>query len=254
MIEPNTLECGNSLELVQEIPENSVDMLVTDPPYNISTDFSFERSDDGKYAGSNVSHDFGDWDQGDITVENWLPLFEPCLKPNAVVFVMYDYFQLTDVVDTMRKLGWEPRQPIIWHKQNPIPQGYAVKWQDAAEMGVIATVNEGQGHHYQEDEGQRHNIIKTSLCQGEERYEHPTQKPEGLFEPIVRWWSEDGDVILDPFMGTGTVPAVARKKGRRYIGIEEDEQYVAMAQHRMGEDVDYNDPELVYDANSALEW
>lgn len=235
MIEPDALVEGDAIELASSLPARSVDMLVTDPPYNISTDFELGRSDDpdGKYSGPDQSHDFGDWDKDEIAVEDWLPLFEPCLTDTAVVFIMYDYFRLTDVVESMEDLGWEPRQPIVWHKQNPIPQGYSVKWQDAAEMGVIGSVNQGQGHHYQEHEGQRHNVISTPVCMGDERTPHPTQKPEGLFEPIFRWWSEPGDVVLDPFMGAGTVPKVASEMGCQYIGIEREEEWFEHAEARV---------------------
>ena len=104
------------------------------------------------------------------------------------------------------------------------------------EAGIIGTVNEGQGHNYQKEQGQRHNVIESSLCMGEERYEdphHPTQKPEELFEPIFKWWSERGDTILDPFMGTGTIPAVADRMGRHYIGIEKSDDFYGVAEERI---------------------
>lgn len=239
----NDLIYGNALEEFEQIEEGSVDLLLTDPPYNISTDFELGRdsSEGGKYVGSNVSHDFGEWDKEKISLSEWLPLFEPLLKENSTVVVFYDYLKMGELVETMEDLGWTVRQPVIWHKSNPIPQGYAVKWQEAVEMGMIATVNEGQGHKYQKEEGQRHNVIETSLCSGKERYDHPTQKPEKLIEPILNWWTEQDDVIFDPFAGTGTIPAVSKRMGREYIAIEQEEEYYDIMEQRVEETENYEE-------------
>lgn len=260
MMDCDELRCGDALELLPEIEDGTVDILVTDPPYNISSEFVLTRQDDAeaKYAGGNRSHDFGEWDHDQITVEDWLPLIEPALSETAVVVIMYDYFRLTDVVETMESLGWEPRQPIVWHKANPVPQGHAVKWQEAAEIGIIGTVNEGQGHNYQADEGQRHNVVESPLCQGDERTAHPTQKPVELVKPVLRWWTEPGDLVLDPFMGVGTVPAVAKEFGRSYIGIEQDQSYYETAVERVegtrpAESVPGDESET-YEVQSVLDW
>ena len=231
----NKIHCGDSLDIVSELPEKSIDLLITDPPYNISTDFKIDRDgiDGGKYSGADVSHDFGDWDKDEISVEDWLPLFDSCLKDNSTVIIFYDYLKMGDLIDVMKNLDWEIRQPVVWHKKNPIPQGYAVKWQEAVEIGMIATVNEGKGHNYQKGEGQRHNVIETGLCSGNERYEHPTQKPVELFKPIFRWWTDDNDVILDPFTGTGSICVAAKEMGLNYIGIEKQSKWVDVAQRRI---------------------
>lgn len=241
---PNNVYYGDCFEYISEIEQSSVDCLVTDPPYSISTDFELERGD--HWGTTTLSHDFGDWDRGGITVQEWLPLFESLLKDTATLLIMYDYFRISDVVDTVEELGWEPRQIFVWHKKNPVPQGYSVKWQDAVEVGLIATVNSGQGHHYNDKEGQRHNVVETPVCMGKERYNHPTQKPEALFRPFIRWWTRQDDVVLDPFMGTGTVPVVASKMKREFIGIEENREYFDIAEKRIRETGVYTE--------SVLDW
>lgn len=244
-----TVYHGDSLEIIPGLEEESIDLLITDPPYNISTDFEMSRdgTDGGKYAGRDVSHDFGDWDKENLTVSDWLPLFEPVLKENSTVIIFYDYMKVGELVETMESLNWTVRQPVVWHKSNPIPQGYAVKWQEAVEMGMIATVNEGQGHNYQESEGQRHNVIETPICQGEERYEHPTQKPLSLFRPIYQWWTDEDDVILDPFCGTGSTLVTAKENGLEYIGVEKQEKWVDVSKERLERTQTQNTSEGVFD-------
>ena len=125
------------------------------------------------------------------------------------------------------------RQKIYWHKSNPPPQAFKVKWQDAVEEMIVATKNKGQGHAFNHELGQRHNVIETPICMGNERFNHPTQKPEALFEPIIKFWSRQEAVILDPFCGTGTVCVVAKKLGRNYVGIELNPKYVELARKRL---------------------
>lgn len=229
------LKHGDSVELISEIEPGSIDALITDPPYQISTDFEIQRdgSDGGKWGGRDISHDFGDWDKENLEVSDWLPLFEPLLHENSVVVIFYDYLKLNEIIDTADSLGWEVRQPVVWYKQNPPPQGYAVKWQEGAEIGMICTVNEGMGHNFQKEEGQRKNVIETPICLGNERKEHPTQKPKALLEPILRWWTGEEDTILDPFAGTGTTAVVSKEMGRDCIAIEREKEYYEIMENRL---------------------
>lgn len=219
---------GDALAVLAELPEKSVDLVLTDPPYNISTDFTIEFSD-----RSTISHDFGEWDHDKIFPPEWVPAVVRTLTDTGVFVSLYDNRTIHQLVRVLEAEGLELRQKAYWHKQNPTPQIYGVKWQEAVEELVVATRNEGRGHHFRAERGQRHNVVTTPICQGSERHDHPTQKPKRLFRPFIQWWSEPGDVILDPFAGTGTVCVVAQELGRHYIGIEQQEAYVETARHRL---------------------
>lgn len=216
----DTILNGDCLELADKIPDNSVDLIATDPPYNISRDTKILRRR-GKFGtAQTIDLDFGDWDHHSIMPENWIPAYSKKLKDNGVFITFYDKRNISYVCDILEELGLVIRHVAGWHKQNPAPQARKVKWQNALELFVIATKNKGTGHHYNYEEGQGHDVITTPICQGKERLNHPTQKPEALFESIIKWWSFEGDIVLDPFAGTGTTGIVAKKLGRKYVLIE----------------------------------
>jgi DNA modification methylase len=149
------------------------------------------------------------------------------------------------LISTVTEQGFEFRQKLYWHKSNPVPQLYGVKWQEAVEEAVIATQNTGDGHHFQSQRGQHHNVINTPLCSRSERRDHPTQKPVELFRTIIKWWTEPGDTVLDPFAGTGTTLAAAKQLGRQYIGIEKQPKHVQTARNRLHQKSlhrDWNNP------------
>ncbi|GCF16243.1 hypothetical protein Harman_41780 [Haloarcula mannanilytica] len=205
-------------------------MILTDPPYNISSDFEISFDD-----RKDISHDFGDWDYGQVQPSDWIGKATRVLTDTGVFISMYDDLNMGRMISSLRQQGLEIREKVYWHKDNPVPQFHGVKWQRAVEEMVVATVNEGEGHHFQANRGQRHNVIKTPICQGRERRNHPTQKPRELFRPIIKWWTTPGDILLDPFTGTGTIPVVAQEHGRHYIGIEQNKKYVKTARKRLSQ-------------------
>jgi DNA modification methylase len=202
--------------------------VLTDPPYNISSDFEAKFPDRGS-----ISHDFGDWDDGSIQPKDWVPEAERVLTDNGVLIAFYDNRNIHQLISAVHEAGLELRQKLYWHKKNPVPQLYGVKWQEAVEEAVIATKNRGDGHHFIDRHGQRHNVIQTPICSNSEREGHPTQKPEELFRTIIKWWSQPGDKVLDPFMGTGTTCVTAKQLDRHYIGIEQQQEHVETAHTRL---------------------
>lgn len=235
----NEIVQGDCLEVLEDLEDNSVGAIITDPPYNIANEFELLKE-----GTVDWTHDFGEWDEGQIFPHDWLPKTKRVLKDNAVVIMMYDNIEIGIVVQAMRDADLNVRQKMYWHKQNPHPQIHKIRLQDAIEEMVVATVNEGAGHPFDGDRPQRHNVVETPICQGEERLDHPTQKPEDLFRPIIDYWTDEDTLILDPFTGSGTIPVVAKKLRRSFIGIERDEDYHAIAQKRIeqtgierGEDV-----------------
>ena len=229
----NQVVCGDCREVMSEWPEGCVDLILADPPYNISSDTVIIRRG-GKFGVAQpINLDFGDWDHGVIKPEDWVPLAVQKLKPCGVFVSLYDKRYISHVCDLLEELGLTIRHVAGWHKQNPAPQARKVKWQNALELFVIATKNKGTGHHYNYKEGQHHDVITTPICQGNERLDHPTQKPEALIEPIVKWWSFEGDLVVDPFLGVGTTAVVCKRLNRRWIGIELSEKNCEMARKRL---------------------
>ncbi|WP_248896101.1 DNA-methyltransferase [Haloplanus halobius] len=201
---------------------------MTDPPYNLSSDFKIEFPD-----RSDVGYEAGDWDDGSIQPQDWISEVVPLLKETGVVIAFYDNRKMGDVISAVRDAGLELRQKAYWHKTNPTPQMFGVKWQEAVEELIIATANQGEGHHFQEHLGQRHNVIKASVNGRGTGEDHPTQKPEELIAELIKWWSKEGDFVVDPFAGTGTTCVAAQQLGRHYLGIEIDEEYVEICRERL---------------------
>lgn len=229
----NKVTHGDCFDAMQKVPKESVDLVLTDPPYNISSDTKITRNG-GKFGeAETIDSDQGEWDHGDVLPRNWVPLAAETLTENGVFVSFYGAERITDLVEACEENGLNVKQVGAWHKTNPPPEARKVKWQSALELFVIATVNQGQGHHYNWEQGQHHNVIETPLCMGNERFDHPTQKPEKLMKPIVNYWSFPGDTVMDPFAGTGTIPAVAKKLGRDFIAVESDEKYVKWAENRL---------------------
>jgi DNA modification methylase len=224
----NKIVHDDCLRVLDKLDENSVGAVITDPPYNIANDFELMKDNTVDW-----SHDFGEWDEDEMFPHDWLSKVKRVLKDNAVVIAMYDNIEIGIMVQAMRDADLNIRQKMYWHKQNPHPQIHKIRLQDAIEEMVVATMNEGAGHPFNGDLPQRHNVVETPICQGKERLEHPTQKPEDLFRPIIDYWTQEDTLILDPFTGSGTIPTVAKKLGRPFIGIEAEEEYHAIAEQRV---------------------
>lgn len=229
---------GDCREELKKIPDGSVDLVLTDPPYGISNPDAGEIvRNGGKYGhAKSIKADFGEWDHPENApqLEDWVPECVRVLKPTGIFISFYGNNKLQTMIEYLQSLGMHFRQFGVWVKTNPSPQARGVKWQDAIEIFVIATKNTGTGHHFAYKEGQRLNAIISPICMGAERFEHPTQKTEHVAREILRWWSFPGDMILDPFMGTGTFPYIAMRMGRTAVGIEKDPKYFEIAARRCG--------------------
>lgn len=229
----NRVLLGDAHDALPELPAAFFDAIITDPPYNISNDTRIVRNG-GKFGDTtDITNDFGDWDHGTITPASWIPLATNLLTENGVFISFYDSERITDLVDALKNEGLTIRHVGAWHKTNPPPQVRKVKWQHSLELFVIATMNEGTGHHFNWEEGQRHDLIETPICMGNERLDHPTQKRLQAIEPLIQWWTFPGDKVLDPFCGTGTTLVAAQRLGREWLGIEINERYVSMAENRL---------------------
>lgn len=247
----NDLVLGDSLEILPTLEEGSIDLILTDPPYNISQgEVKVDRSKienrrvrklvtRRQNKPSELCYDFRKWDNYSSIdqqlefAEAWLLLCYPLLKDNGQIITFYSRSEISFLEAIMNGLGYRVRQTLVWHKTNPVPQLFKVGYMSACELILWATKNTGAGHTFNYRMGQSPNVFSYPTCGGKERTEHPTQKPLALIKRLLGHHTNEGDLVLDPFMGSGTVCMAAKEMKRGYIGIEKEEKYYQIAVDRL---------------------
>jgi site-specific DNA-methyltransferase (adenine-specific) len=223
---------GDCLELMRDLPAGSVDAVVTDPPYNVSVKGkTINRGKNSIFQGGNINLDFGEWDHGKVEWTDFIDEFARVITDVGVLVIFYDRLYLGSIgLYLQDKYEFQVRHIGNYIKTNPAPQARKVNWQIGSEMFLVATKNKGTGHHFNYRLGQSPDYFMRS-----NNYEHlhPTQKPLDLMEWIVKYWSFDGDTILDPFMGSGTTGVACVQTGRNFIGMEIDPGYFEIARKRI---------------------
>jgi DNA modification methylase len=243
----NQILNGNSIELLQALPECSVDMVFADPPYNLQLQNDLYRPDRSKVDAVNNKWDqFSSFEEYDRFTREWLSATQRVLKDSGTIWVIGSYHNIFRVGAIMQDLGFWILNDVIWLKTNPMPNFRGMRFTNAHETMIWAQKKKGTKYLF------NHNAMKTlnddlqmrsdwiiPLATGKERIKsngvkaHPTQKPEALLYRVLLSSTNAGDVVLDPFFGSGTTGAVAKKLGRNYIGIERDKKYVKVAQLRI---------------------
>jgi modification methylase len=240
---------GDCVELLETLPDASVDMVFADPPYNLQLEGSLSRPDQ-----SVVDAVDDDWDKFDSFASydkftrDWLKQCRRVMKPNATIWVIGSYHNIFRVGSAMQDLGFWVLNDVIWRKANPMPNFRGRRFTNAHETLIWASRDSAAKKytfHYETLKAGNEDVQLRSdwyfpLCTGGERLKsadgvkaHPTQKPEALLARILMSASNIGDVVLDPFFGTGTTGAVARRLNRRFIGCERDAGYIADATARI---------------------
>lgn len=252
----NTILHGDCIEILNTLPDNSVDCVFADPPYNLQLRNDLYRPNMTKVEAVNDHWDkFGDFQEYDDFTTKWLFASRRVLKKNGTIWVIGSYHNIYRVGAIMQDLGFWILNDILWIKTNPMPNFRGVRFTNAHETIIWAQKERGAkytfNHHSMKalnDELQMRSDWEIPLVTGKNRIKtngvkaHSTQKPEGLLYRVIMASSNPGDVILDPFFGTGTTGAVAKKLGRNWIGIERDKKYVKIAQKRI-DSVEESDPE-----------
>jgi modification methylase len=240
---------GDCVESLRRLPAASIDLIFADPPYNLQLEGVLTRPD-----ASVVDAVDDDWDkfssfaEYDAFTKAWLAECRRVLKPNGTLFVIGSYHNIFRVGATLQDLGFWLLNDIIWRKANPMPNFRGRRFTNAHETMIWASRDakaKGYTFNYEalkagNEDCQVRSDWYMPLCTGGERLKgedgakaHPTQKPEALLARIIMAASNPGDVVLDPFFGTGTTGAVAKKLGRHFIGLERDLSYVAHAEKRI---------------------
>ncbi|MCU0729576.1 MAG: site-specific DNA-methyltransferase [Sphingopyxis sp.] len=232
---------------MRALPAASVDMIFADPPYNLQLGGDLFRPD-----GSQVDAVDDDWDKFDSLAaydrftHAWLAEARRILKPGGSIWVIGSYHNIFRVGAALQDQGYWILNDIVWRKANPMPNFKGTRFTNAHETLIWASMGENARYTFNyramktlNDELQMRSDWLIPICGGQERIKrggtkaHPTQKPEALLYRILLACSNPGDVILDPFFGTGTTGAVAKRLGRHFIGIEREDNYIAVAEERI---------------------
>jgi modification methylase len=243
----NSILHGNCIEILKTLPENSVDVVFADPPYNLQLQNDLYRPNMTKVAAVKDGWDqFQSFAEYDAFTRDWLSACRRVLKETGTIWVIGSYHNIYRVGSILQDLGFWILNDIVWIKGNPMPNFRGVRFSNAHETMIWAQKKKGTKYTFNHksmkalnDDLQMRSDWKLNLAIGKERIRlngskvHSTQKPEALLYRVIMASSSRGDVLLDPFFGTGTTGAVAKKLGRNWIGIERDKKYIRIAQRRI---------------------
>jgi len=243
----NQIIHGDCIEILKSMPENSVDLVFADPPYNLQLRNDLYRPNMTKVNAVNDGWDrFGDFAEYDEFTREWLSASQRVLQETGTIWVIGTYHNIYRVGAIMQDLGFWFLNDIVWIKNNPMPNFRGVRFTNAHETMIWAQKKKGAKYTFNHqsmkalnDDLQMRSDWNLNLATGKQRIKsngtkaHSTQKPEALLYRIIMASSNPGDVVLDPFFGSGTTGAVAKKLGRNWIGIERDKKYIKVAQKRI---------------------
>src|SRR5215831_15673919 len=238
---------GDCVAEMARLPAASVDLVFADPPYNLQLQGDLKRPDDSKVDAVDDDWDkFSSFAAYDDFTRAWLLAARRLMKPSATLWVIGSYHNIFRVGAMLQDLGFWILNDIVWRKSNPMPNFRGRRFTNAHETLIWAAREPHKGYtfNYEALKAANEDLQVRSdwtipLCTGEERLKdgtkklHPTQKPEALVARALLAASRPGDLVLDPFFGTGTTGAVARRLDRRFIGIERDPGYAKAAEARI---------------------
>jgi DNA modification methylase len=245
----NTIIQGDCVEELKKIPDNSIDLIFADPPYNMQLKNALYRPNNTKVDGVDDKWDkFVSFSEYDNFCMSWLKECRRILKNTGSIWVIGSYHNIFRVGNIMLNLGFWILNDVTWYKTNPMPNFLGTRFTNATETLLWCSKGEQYKKYkfnhkvmkkYNGDK-QMTSVWQIGLCIGEERLKgedgkkaHSTQKPEELLKRVILSTSKQNDIVLDPFFGTGTTGAVAKKLKRNFIGIEKESKYIALAKNRI---------------------
>ncbi len=246
----NKIIKGDCIKSMRSLPDNSIDVIFADPPYNLQLKNDLSRPDSSKVNGVTEGWDrFKSFEEYDKFTKDWISEAQRILKPEGTIWVIGSYHNIFRVGNAMQNLGFWILNDIIWYKSNPMPNFKGTRFTNAHETIIWASKNHNSKYNFNYhamkslNEGtQMRSDWYIPICSGGERIKdsngnkiHSTQKPEALLYRVLLSSSKKDDIILDPFFGTGTTGAVAKKLGRNFIGLEREDIYINAAKKRIKE-------------------
>ncbi len=244
----NSILPGDCIEAMNALPEASIDLIFADPPYNLQLKGNLHRPNNTMVDAVDDAWDqFDSFGAYDAFTRAWLKAAHRLLKPHGAIWVIGSYHNIFRVGAALQDQGYWILNDVVWRKSNPMPNFRGKRLTNAHETMIWASKAEGAKYTFNYEalkalnEGvQMRSDWVLPICNGGERLKddkgekaHPTQKPEALLHRVLVASTNPGDVILDPFFGTGTTGAVAKKLGRDFIGIEREAEYRKIAEARI---------------------
>ena len=240
---------GDCVSALEALPSQSVDAIFADPPYNLQLGGSLHRPDQSLVdAVDNDWDQFASFEAYDAFTRAWLLACRRVLKPNGTIWVIGSYHNIYRVGSILQDMNFWMLNDIVWRKTNPMPNFKGRRFQNAHETMIWAS-RDAKAKSYtfnyealkaSNDDVQMRSDWLFPICSGHERLKgddgkkvHPTQKPEALLARIIMASTKPGDVVLDPFFGSGTTGAVAKRLGRHFVGIEREQDYIDAASARI---------------------
>lgn len=254
----NTIIEGDAIENLKKIPDESIDLIFADPPYFMQTEGVLRRTDGTKFNGVEDDWDkFSGYNEYDEFCFKWLKECKRILKKDGSIWVIGSFQNIYRLGYIMQNLGYWILNDVIWSKPNAAPNFAGTRFQNSHETLLWCTKSESAKYtfnyktmKYLNDDKQDKSIWDIGICIGNERLKgkdgkkiHSTQKPEKLLYKVILSSSKPGDIVLDPFFGTGTTGAVAKMLGRNYIGIEREKEYNTVAKKRIDK-IEFIDNEI----------
>lgn len=224
------LYLGNSYTMIKELKQNNIKVnhIITDPPYNISQDNNFSTM-----RNPRKGVDFGEWDKG-FDLYNWISDYSEILDKNGSIIIFCSYRFISHIIDKLEDSGMVVKDIIIWRKSNPMPRNIERRYVQDTEFAVWAVKKNSKWiFNKPENSAYLRPCFETSTVSGREKTGHPTQKSLKLMEDLIKIHTNKNDVILDPFMGSGSTGVAAIKHGRKFIGIELEKEYFEIACNRL---------------------
>lgn len=233
MKDPNWRKCilrADSRDIIKQIPDNSVDFILTDPPYNLGQHSTGNINLPGRSA---MNNDVAEWDMVDFNPEEWAEDFIRILKPTGNLFIFTSYNQIGRWYNCLDH-RFDASNFMIWHKTNPSPKIYKAGFLNSCEM-IFTCWNKRHTWNFI-SQAEMHNFLESPICMKPERLsspKHPTQKPISILKKMISIATNEGDIVFDPFMGVGSTGVAALDLNRRFIGVELEEEYFAAAKKRI---------------------
>ncbi|KRN10859.1 DNA-methyltransferase [Liquorilactobacillus mali] len=217
------LQNGDCLVAMKKIPNESIDLVLTDPPYNIAKDNNFDTM-------GRSSIDFGTWDH-DADILTWISDAARTLKRGGTLIVFNDWKNLGDIAKELEKSGLIVKDLIRWEKTNPMPRNRDRRYIVDYEFAIVA-IKKGKWTFNRQSDKYDRSELRYPIVSGKNKF-HPTQKPVELMEELILRHSNENDIVLDCFMGSGSTGIAALNLKRRFIGIELNEEYFDVAKTRI---------------------
>lgn len=222
---------GDTYDVINFLKDKKikVDAIITDPPYNISKDNNFSTMKNAKRQGV----DFGEWDK-DFNLFDWIKLYSSLVKDDGSFIIFCSYRYISYIIDELEKNDFVVKDIIEWKKSNPMPRNINRRYVQDTEFAIWSVKKNAKWTFNKPDDvSYLRSTFTTPLVSGKEKVGHPTQKSLELMRQIIKIHTNEDDLILDCFMGSGTTGVACLLENRKFIGIEKDAEYFNMASNRI---------------------